>query len=113
HRGVAVGLRIVGQKLVSNERAVGAACDHVGKGAAAVDPKVPAAVRLHGAPCLVLLYTGLGARGEASRRLRPKVPAVGPSGVRMSASRSQSRCNFRYDALGAGEVMLRSSGAGP
>src|SRR5262249_61956352 len=43
----------------------------------------------------------------------PKVPAVGPSGVRIAASRSQSRCNFRYDALGAGEVMLRSSRTGP
>jgi len=31
----------------------------------------------------------------------------------MAVSRSQSRCNFRYDALGAGEVMLRPSRAGP
>src|SRR5690242_4152421 len=31
----------------------------------------------------------------------------------MCASRSQSRCNFRYDALGAGEVILRPSRARP
>src|SRR5262249_59060393 len=65
HRGVAIGLGVVGKKLVGDERAVRPASDHVGEGAAAVDPEIPAAVGLHRrAPARVLaaLY----------RRLRPR-----------------------------------------
>ena len=47
HRRIAVGFGIVGEQLVRNERAVGAAPDHVGKRASPIDPKLPAAVPLH------------------------------------------------------------------
>ena len=40
--GVAVMLRVVGEQLVGEEGAVGAAGDHVGEGPAAVDPELPA-----------------------------------------------------------------------
>ena len=61
HGGVAIGLRILGQKLVSGERAVGAAPDHVGKGAPAIDPEIPTpvvplAVRPHHCPDRIFLW---------------------------------------------------------
>jgi hypothetical protein len=42
HGGIAIGLGILGQKLVGDERAVGPPSDHVGEGAAAIDPEIPA-----------------------------------------------------------------------
>jgi hypothetical protein len=39
---VGVMLRVLGEQLVRHQRAVGAARHHVGKGAAAVDPELPA-----------------------------------------------------------------------
>ena len=39
--GVAIGLWVLGQELVGGERAVRPPSDHVGEGAAAVDPEVP------------------------------------------------------------------------
>ena len=39
--GVGIGLGVFRQELVRDQRSVGAAPDHVGKGAAAVDPEVP------------------------------------------------------------------------
>ena len=44
--GVAIGLRVLRQELVGDQRAVRPPADHVGEGAAAVDPEIPAAVRL-------------------------------------------------------------------
>lgn len=41
HRGVAVGLRILGKQFVGNERAIGLAADDVGEGAATIDPEIP------------------------------------------------------------------------
>jgi hypothetical protein len=41
HGGVEVVLGILGQQLVGDEGAVGAARHDVGKGAAAVDPELP------------------------------------------------------------------------
>ncbi len=44
HRRVGVGAGVLRQQLVHRERAVGAARDHVGERAAAVDPELPPAV---------------------------------------------------------------------
>ena len=41
HGGVGIGLRIFRQQLVRHQRAVRPPPDHVGEGAAAVDPEVP------------------------------------------------------------------------
>ena len=46
HGGVAIGLRILGQELVRDQRAVRPPPDHVGEGAAAVDPEIPSVLRL-------------------------------------------------------------------
>jgi hypothetical protein len=52
---------------VGDEAAVGPPPDHVGKGAAAIDPKIPASVRLHcHAPGLPAALYGVQAR-EAKR----------------------------------------------
>ena len=42
HGGVAIGFRVFRQELVRDQRPVGPPPDHVGEGAAAVDPEVPA-----------------------------------------------------------------------
>ena len=46
HRGVAIGLGIFRKQLVRHQRAVRPPPDHVGKGAAAIDPEFPALGRL-------------------------------------------------------------------
>ena len=49
HRRVGIGFGIFRKELMRNEFAVRAPADHVGKGAAAVDPELPASGRLiHG-----------------------------------------------------------------
>ena len=48
-RRVAVGLGIFRKQLVGDERAVGPPADHVGEGAAAIDPEFPpVGTRVHG-----------------------------------------------------------------
>ena len=42
HGGVGVAIRVFREQLAGDERSVGATSDHVGEGAAAVDPEVPA-----------------------------------------------------------------------
>ena len=44
HRRIAILLRVLRQQLVRDQRAIGAAPHHVGEGAAAVDPELPACV---------------------------------------------------------------------
>ena len=44
--GVAIGLRILRQQLARDQRAVGPPPDHVGEGAAAVDPEIPSCHRV-------------------------------------------------------------------
>ncbi len=45
NRGIAICAGVLGEQLVGDERAVGATADHVGKGAAAVDPEMPIRLR--------------------------------------------------------------------
>ena len=47
HRGVPIGFGIFREQLVGGERAVRPPADHVGKGAAAIDPEFPAAGHAH------------------------------------------------------------------
>ena len=61
HGGVAIGLRILRQQLMGNQRAVGPPPDHVGEGAAAIDPEIPIVtrrilVRLSPARCFIGLH---------------------------------------------------------
>ena len=46
--GVAIALRVLGEQLVDDQRAVGPARDDVGEGAAAIDPELPAGFEAHG-----------------------------------------------------------------
>ena len=48
HRRVAIALRVLGQQLVRDERAVRPARDDVGERAAAVDPELPACIGRNG-----------------------------------------------------------------
>jgi hypothetical protein len=71
-RSVAIGLRVLGQKLVRHQCAVRPPPDHVGEGAAAVDPEVPRTrfvlvfFLLHAS----LKHWSLSFRGAAQRRTR-------------------------------------------
>src|SRR5262249_30895075 len=51
HGGIAIGLRVLREQLVGDQRAVRPPPDHIGERAATVDPEIPAAVapaaRLH------------------------------------------------------------------
>ena len=47
NRGIAVAAGILRQQLVGKDRAVRPPRHDIGEGAAAIDPEIPAAVRLH------------------------------------------------------------------
>ena len=72
--GIAIGLGIVGEKFVGNEAPVGPAPDHVGEGAAAVDPKIPGVgvLRAVHPDCRPLAEPSH--RGACARRRRPSTP---------------------------------------
>ncbi len=79
HGGVAVGLGVFRQQLVGGQPAVRMAADHVGEGAAAIDPEIPPAVRRHETTSPSLPHFG---RRPAIRRGAP---------IR-NAPRGYSRC---------------------
>ena len=76
--GIAIGLGIIGEKFVGNEAPVGPAPDHVGEGAAAVDPKIPGVgvLRAVHPDCRPLAEPShRGACGEAKAPLDAALPS--------------------------------------
>ncbi len=61
--GVAIGLGVLRQELVGDERAVRPSPDHVGEGATTVDPEVPS-----GAICSAICSAVVGSRGASRHR---------------------------------------------
>ena len=45
NRGIGIVLRVVGQELGADQRAIGTTTDHIGESAATIDPELPAALR--------------------------------------------------------------------
>jgi hypothetical protein len=87
HGGVRIGLRIVGQKLVGDQRAVRPAADHVRERAAAIDPERPL-TRHAGPPSdTALKHMRAGRRGEFGRTDAPcRAGATGGRDQRRSAT---------------------------
>ncbi len=72
--GVAIGLRIVREQLVGDERAVRPTADHVGERAAAVDPELPALIFGGHRPLRSSSENSVAFRGPPANAHAPRTP---------------------------------------